>query len=117
VDVQGAAALTARLEKLADAARNRVTVAIREELQGAADQARADVPVRTGALRDSIRVEIGQAGISGQLIAGGKKAPHAHLVEFGTRKAVPHAFLFPAGEQARRALNERLPKILEDERG
>jgi HK97 gp10 family phage protein len=52
-------------------------------------EARANIPVVEGDLRKSARVSTKSKGgrVSASLKLGGKKAPHAHLVEFGTK---PH---------------------------
>lgn len=52
-------------------------------------EAKLTVAVDEGALRDSIRVsvKVKRGVIVASVKAGGKKAPHAHLVEFGT---APH---------------------------
>jgi HK97 gp10 family phage protein len=56
------------------------------------NEARANVPVAEGALKKSVRVTTSSNGgvVKATVKAGGKKAPHAHLVEFGTR---PHKIL------------------------
>ena len=72
------------------------------------DQAKANVPVKTGALQRSIRVRrrsqrvettTGRKSVPGaaaQVVAGGRGAAHALLVELGTVRAAPHPYLAPA---------------------
>lgn len=72
------------------------------------NEARALVPVDTGALRDSIRAGVrsqeiytlsGKARVPGaaaQTRAGGRGARHAHLIELGTVKMTAKPFLEPA---------------------
>ena len=75
------------------------------------DQAKINVPIRTGALYKSIHVRIIASriydpaskkiirvqGSSAQVVAGRQKgARHGHLVELGTVKSRPHPFLRPA---------------------
>ena len=52
------------------------------------DAARQQVPVRTGALRDSLTLKSGyQRGrVTGTVRAGNAKAYYAHMVEFGTAR-------------------------------
>ena len=66
-----------------------------------AKTAQSEVPVRTGALRNSIRVRrIGERyrgrripGAAANVFVGGPGAFHAHLVELGTRRAAANPFL------------------------
>jgi HK97 gp10 family phage protein len=53
------------------------------------EQAKANAPVESGALRRSIKVSVDSKSgrVTAKLKAGGKLAPHAQLVEFGTK---PH---------------------------
>ena len=72
------------------------------------DQAKISVPVRTGALRDSIRARrvsdivdtpSGRKRVPGavaELIVGRKGGRHWHLIEYGTVRAPAHPFLEPA---------------------
>ncbi|MEO7494717.1 MAG: HK97-gp10 family putative phage morphogenesis protein [Massilia sp.] len=52
-------------------------------------EVQSKVPVVSGALRRSVRVSTKSKGgtVSATMKIGGKQAPHAHLVEFGTK---PH---------------------------
>lgn len=72
-----------------DLERNVVRGALRAGMLVFRDEARARVPVVSGALRDSIRVSVKVIkGVpTATLKAGGKKAGHAGWVEFGTH---PH---------------------------
>jgi len=65
------------------------------------DEARALVPVRTGLLRSAIFASQGKPekwpkGPSVIVGVNAKKAPHGHLIEFGTARAPAHPFLRPA---------------------
>ena len=60
-------------------------------------EAKSMVPVKTGALRDSIRVEKSRFSDGGFLVkAGGSGAYHANLVELGTKNMQARPFLRPA---------------------
>jgi HK97 gp10 family phage protein len=61
-----------------------------------AKSARALVPVRTGALRASIRVE--RSGVGHAVRAGGGAVDYAAYVEFGTRRMAARPYLRPALE-------------------
>jgi len=69
--------------------RNILRSALRQGANVFKDEAQREVPVDEGDLRASIRVSVRTKGatVYASVKAGGKKAPHWHLVEFGTR---PH---------------------------
>ena len=77
------ATLSAKVEK------NIMRSALRAGAVVIRDEAKANVPVDSGLLKKSIRISGGSKGgtVTGSVKVGGRKAPHAHLVEFGTR---PH---------------------------
>lgn len=58
--------------------------------------AKANVPVESGALRRSIKVSTGskKGRVTAKLKVGGRLAPHAHLVEYGTK---PHTITAAQG--------------------
>lgn len=69
--------------------RNILRAALRAGANVIKETAKSNVPVKTGALRKSLQVTTGSKGstVTARLKASGKVAPHAVLVEFGTR---PH---------------------------
>lgn len=79
------------------------------------EEARSLVPIRSGRLRDSLKISTRlskrQAGIARrrtdksyfEIYAGASSLPHAHLVEFGTVKMRAQPFMRPAWD-----LNNRL---------
>lgn len=73
--------LTVKLEK------NIMRSALRAGANEFKDQVKANVPVKSGKLRSSVRVTTGTKRnvVFAYVKVGGKKAPHANLVEFGTR--------------------------------
>ena len=81
--------------------RNILRAALRAGINEFKGEAKQRVPVDEGDLRDSLRVTTSskRGTVYAKLKVGGKKAPHAHLVEFGTAahkiKAKPqHALAF-----------------------
>ena len=66
-----------------------------------AEDARQLAPVRTGQLRDSIRVEATREGAE-----VGTDVEYAPYVEYGHRGVPPHPFLGPAVEMHRRDAEE-----------
>jgi hypothetical protein len=72
-----------------------------------------------GTLRTTVKAEISDDGLTGFAKVGGKKAPYAHLVEFGHKKAgggtvAGRPFVTPAGERGRARLAPRLAAILRE---
>lgn len=67
-----------------------------------ADRARALAPVRTGALRASIKTTAGKSrtGAAGVVYFKGAIYRIAHLVEFGTAHSAARPFIRPAIQQA-----------------
>lgn len=87
VRVDGLAALEKALNELPEKIeRNIVRSALRAGLKGIRAEAQARVPVRSGELRNSIRVTA--RNIKGKpvaaVVAGNKKAWYGHFIEFGT---------------------------------
>jgi hypothetical protein len=79
-------AWVARLEAAAQGLPPRAARTLKQELEFLAERVRENVPVRTGTLRDSVRVEIDRAPapdatqVSGTLVVGGPTAPYAWAV-------------------------------------
>jgi HK97 gp10 family phage protein len=89
-DIKGGAELDKLLQELpVKLERNILRGALRAGAVPIRDAAKAGVPVKSGALRDSIRISTGARGgkVTARIIAGNLKAFYAHLVEFGT---APH---------------------------
>jgi len=98
-----------RLPQVATQIRAAAEAAVAECAAAIAEQARADCPVRSGRLRESIGVEVATdpagAVIEARVFAD---APYAAVVELGTGKSAPQPFLFPALE----AQGARLREVL-----
>lgn len=106
VEIKGAAELYKSLSALpAKIEKNLLRGALRAGGKEYADEARARVPVRSGDLRESIRVSA--RAVRGRVVAtvkagGGKKDVfYAHLVEHGT---APHVIIAGGGTKAGKVL-------------
>lgn len=90
-------------------------------------EAKRLVPVRSGDLRDSLKVTtklskrqqranakaVAQGKATVQLYAGAAALPHAHLQEFGTQNHAPQPFMRPAWD----ANKDRVLEIIKTELG
>ena len=104
VGIRGQKELTGQLERLAGSVRGSEVVDV---LVGAAmliaDDARRRVPVRTGLLKSAIFVSARNPfhdarGPSVLIGVNSKKAPHAHLIELGTKHMGAKPYFRPARE-------------------
>ncbi|QOY96332.1 HK97 gp10 family phage protein [Massilia sp. UMI-21] len=97
--IAGGRALDALLQTLpVKVEKNILRAAMRAGAAVFREQAKANVPVDSGALRRSLKVSVNtkRGKVTAKLKAGGRLAPHAHLVEFGTK---PHK-IKPKKQQA-----------------
>lgn len=76
--------------------RNILRAALRAGAAVFREEAKAKAPVDSGALRRSIKVSTNskKGRVTAKLKVGGKLAPHAHLVEYGTK---PHTITAKQG--------------------
>lgn len=87
-NIRGGRELSAFLSSLpAKLGKNIMRSALRAGAAVIRDEAKANVPVDQGLLKKSVRVSTSGKGgsLKATVKAGGRKAPHAHLVEYGTR--------------------------------
>lgn len=87
VRIDGLSALNDILNSLPEKLeKNIVRSALRAGLKEMRDEAQARVPVKSGALRESLKIKtkMNKGRPIAALTAGDKKAWYAHLVEFGT---------------------------------
>ena len=93
------------LDKFAGKIKGEVAIAgVAAMAKAVYDSARANVPVQSGTLRNSIYRVLSKDNTNKDKITyhvawNHKKAPHGHLIEFGTSRAPAHPFLYPALEQ------------------
>lgn len=101
------AGLDAALDKFAEHVKTGV---IRAGTQAAAQQfyeaARREVPEKSGALKSAIyqvysKDNSGKGQATYHVSWNRSKAPHGHLIEFGTSRAPAHPFLRPAYESVK----------------
>ena len=101
-----------------------------EELENSANKisnsAKSKINDKTGNLKQSIKIrKFNKKDIKGvSVVAGGTKAPHAHLVEFGHRQidkngnvvgdVPPHPFFRNSFDEYREELEIKLKRILEN---
>lgn len=96
--IVGLERLRRKLRKIPVAVRKEASMAIAEGAEQIAGGARARVPVDSGELAGSIKVHLGDDGMSAVVEAA---AEHAKFVEFGTRQTPARPFLLPAFEEAK----------------
>lgn len=96
VQVEGLEGLISTFKHLSDMSSHGFARVARRAAQPAYQAARAQVPVRTGALRRTIRVVQRPYGVA--IRAGGSKVPYAKAIHFGWPKhhISPNPFLFRA---------------------
>lgn len=75
------------------------------------DEAKSRVPAKSGTLKDSIYQVFSQDNSTASKVTyhvswNRSKAPHGHLIEFGTSRAPAHPFLRPAYEAMKKQAYE-----------
>nr|DAQ56348.1 MAG TPA: Minor capsid protein [Caudoviricetes sp.] len=75
--------------KLYDAKNSKaIAKAISKSGRNIRDDAKSHVPVRTGTLRDSLAARFKSSDLQSVVKADYKKAPHAHLIEYGVEASI-----------------------------
>ncbi len=118
----GVTKLRRTLRRMPEEINEPVKHAMKEAAERIGEEARANVPVRTGALRDALLVKIGRDGLSARIgyhptAPGFKRAWkkvgwRARFVEFGTVKTPAVFFLTNAWEANRRDLVKNVGKAV-----
>jgi HK97 gp10 family phage protein len=103
--IEGIDQLQRELAALPTKVREVVRDAVTDAAEAVASDARATVPVVTGALRDSITTEVGSDGLSVQVSTG---LDYGQFVEHGTSRMPAQPFMLPAAEAERGRLPGRL---------
>lgn len=78
------------------------------------NNAKARVPVRTGALKKSIRAKYEKDKLSATIGPRGKNAWYAHFVEFGTVRSRAKPFMNPAWEQERQPYLDGMKDLIRE---
>jgi HK97 gp10 family phage protein len=102
-------ALKAKLEAINKAVSEGIKATIPAHVEKVGHKARSLAPVDTGLLVSAIETKVSKGGHYGQVRINEQKAPHGHLILYGTVKSAPNPFLF----QARDALEGELKTNLE----
>jgi HK97 gp10 family phage protein len=112
-------ALENYLKALSDKAPDAYEKELKSAAQLVADSARKNIKSKTGKLRSSIEIKryTSKGNINYRVQAGGTRAPHAHLVEFGHRMVKPNGSGevigdVPAHPFLRKALDENRDSIV-----
>jgi HK97 gp10 family phage protein len=111
VTIEGLDELRKQLVDAEKAIRAGLRDAVQESIDAIRNDARRDVPVDTGKLRDSIEAAPGPSGLSG--IVGTFGVHYAPFVEHGTSKRPARPFMLPAAERERRRLPDRISDAVE----
>lgn len=72
--------------------------------------ARALAPERSGRYKRSFGYAVDEKNLEGVLYSGGKAAPHAHLVEWGTHKMAPHGTMRKTADKARSPMGQAIAR-------
>lgn len=90
------------------ALRPHLQAALQATAQAVADRAGALVPIDTGALHDSIRVEADPHDLTVTVSAGNAAVTYAPYIEYGVRGRPARPFMTPAAELGRVLLPRKL---------
>ncbi len=116
IRVQGAAAAVRQLEELADAITNGTAAAITAEAELLQAEAKRRCPMKTGALRESLRAQVLVRGAQTEATVG-SVLPYAAAVELGTPGTPPQPYLAPALRARASAVTEHLKRVVQDATG
>ena len=124
IEIVGLRELEDKLSNLEEKLTNALAEALEEIAGKIRDDAKSFVPVDTGSLRKSIRVEK-EGNLQVSVIAGGggvinprtgREVDYAGYVEFGTSRAAPQPFMQPALEKNHdeilRVVKEKVLEVL-----
>lgn len=95
-----------------------VTDAVQEGAAQVQADARALVPVKSGALRDAIEVRSRLKGMSAEVgvfrSSINRGVEYANAIEFGTKHSKAQPFMVPAVERNKNAIRERIEQAMID---
>lgn len=110
---EGGDEIIASLKRISDGIKPALKDAMEESLEIGETISTSVVPVKTGALRDSIRHEVNETenGVEGILSAN---TDYAKVVEFGTSTRPEKPYLRPGSEAAFEALHNKIKEKLDE---
>jgi len=76
--------------------------------------AKAIAPEISGRYKKSLGYAVDEMKLEAALYSGGKPAPHAHFVEWGSHKMAPHGTMRKAAEASRTAMGDAIAKRCEE---
>ena len=76
--------------------------------------AQAIAPVQSGRYKRSLGFAVDEKTLEAAFYSGGKAAPHAHLVEWGSHKMAPYGTMRKVAEQMRDAMGKTVVKRMEE---
>ena len=109
IDMSEVLALAASLDLKDTTVAPKADAAVRYAAQVTKERAQQMAPVRTGALRESLRIT--GSRLTRRVTA---KTPYSMYVEFGTTTQAPQPFLYPAGDKGEEVLIQLLADIAEE---
>lgn len=104
---EGLARLRAKLAALPVVAKEHMQAALHQSADELVAMQQRLVPVDEGDTRDSIEKIDGKHELQVIVQAGGKKAPHARWLEFGTTKMRARPYFYPAYRALRKRIRGR----------
>lgn len=111
VELQGKEELIQKFDRLNEKIKQQINKLVATAAVNTQRDAKLRVPVRTGALRNSIMVQIDRGVYDSVFASVGAFMPYASYVEYGTRFMKPRPYLMPAYERHRKWLEQELKKI------
>lgn len=108
--VQGLDRLKAKLAALPQAAKDEMLIALNVSADELVAMQKRMVPHDEGDIDRSIEKVPGRHELAIKVQAGGKQAPHARWVEFGTVKMRARPYFFPAYRALRRRIRGRITR-------
>lgn len=109
VEITNLPEFLASMKKLEAQILENIEEALEDSANNLVEKARERVPVKTGDLRDSIKVQKGEGDLNYLVQAS---APHARFIEFGSLKTPARPFLGPAVEESRDGIRETMIKAI-----
>jgi len=116
--IEGTKEITANLDRLDKDMVEKVKQSLTDSAKTIADRARDNAPKKSGLLKSAIKYKPAKSPkfpYVALAVVDRKKAPHAHLVEYGARGgAMPaHPYLRPAFDHLKREIEGKIKSVVE----